>query len=76
MFLISVAIVCSRKAKSQIPSFKICEELSAEQMPEYEQILDNKTRLFMSKKQTVRQRFFSNWVRLFVFLLSAITSRH
>jgi len=48
MFSISVAIVCSWKAKSQILSFKICEELSAEQMPEVAQIRDNKTRLFMS----------------------------
>ena len=36
------------KAKSQILSFKICEELSAEQMHEEAQIRDNKTRLFMS----------------------------
>ena len=36
------------KAKSPILSFKICEELSAVQTPEEEQIRDNKTRLFMS----------------------------
>ena len=36
------------KAKSPILSFKICEELSAVQTPEKEQIRDNKTRLFMS----------------------------
>ena len=36
------------KAKSLILSFKICEELSAVQKPEKEQIRDNKTRLFMS----------------------------
>ena len=43
----SLNVVVS-KAKSPILSFKICEELSAEQMPEEEQIRDNKTRLFMS----------------------------
>ena len=48
MLSISVAIVCSLKVESQILSFKICEELSAEQMPEEAQIRDNKTRLFMS----------------------------
>ena len=48
MLSISVVIVCSLKAKSPILSFKICEELSAEQTPEEEQIRDNKTRLFMS----------------------------
>ena len=36
------------KAKSPILSFKICEELSAVQTPEEEQICDNKTRMFMS----------------------------
>ena len=48
MLSISVAIVCSLKVESLILSFKICEELSAEQMHEEAQIRDNKTRLFMS----------------------------
>ena len=48
MFSISVAIVCSLKVRSQILSFKIREELSAEQMHKEAQIRDNKTRLFMS----------------------------
>ena len=48
MLSISVAIVCSLKVRSQILSFKICEELSAEQMHEEVQIHDNKTQLIMS----------------------------
>ena len=48
MFSISVAVVCSLKVRSQILSFKICEELSAVQTPEEEQIHDYKTKLFMS----------------------------
>ena len=48
MLSISVAIVCSLKVESQILSFKICEELSAEQMHEEAQIRDNKTQLIMS----------------------------
>jgi len=48
MLSISVVIVCSLKVESPILSFKICEELSAVQMRESEQIRDNKTRLFMS----------------------------
>ena len=47
MLSISVAIVCSLKVESPILSFKICEELSAEQMHEKAQIRDKKTRLFM-----------------------------
>ncbi len=42
MLSISVAIVCSLKVRSQILSFKICEELSAVQTPEEEQIRDKK----------------------------------
>ena len=48
MLSISVAIVCSLKVESPILSFKICEELSAEQMHKEAQIRDNKTCLFMS----------------------------
>ncbi len=48
MLSISVVIVCSLKVESQIHSFKICEELSAEQMHEEAQICNNKTLLFMS----------------------------
>ena len=48
MLSISVAIVCSLKVESPILSFKICEELSAVQKPEEEQIRNNKTQLIMS----------------------------
>ena len=46
--LFRLLFVIVAKAKSPILSFKICEELSAVQTPEEEQIRDNKTRLFMS----------------------------
>jgi len=46
---------------------KICEELSAKQTPESEQILSLQIRLVMSQKRTVRQRFFTPQVCLFSF---------
>lgn len=49
-----------------VPS-KICEELSAKQTPESQQILLFQIRLVMSQKRTVRQRFFNQKVCLFSF---------
>jgi len=39
-------------------SLKICEELSAKQMPESQQILSLQNRQVESRKRTVRQRFY------------------
>ena len=61
------------KGKSQILSFKICEELSAEQKLENQQIQSNRQVIKSNQKRTVHQRFLSNRVRLFSFLLWLLT---
>jgi hypothetical protein len=71
---IFVVVRHSREAKSQILSFKICEELSAEQNLESQQILSLQNSPKVEKQRTVHQRFFSQRVRLFVFLLCRITT--
>ena len=56
---LSVLSCRSHKAKSQISSFKICEELSAKQNLQNQQILSLQNSRKVQKKRTVPQRFFS-----------------
>lgn len=65
--------VIVEKLKSQILSFIICEELSAAQKLESEQILSLQNSRIVKIKRTVRQRFFCNRVCLFSFLLWMLT---
>jgi hypothetical protein len=59
--------VAVQKAKKQILPSKICEELSATQRFENQQILSNRKLIKSNRKRTVRQRFFTPQVCLFSF---------